>query len=164
MKRHARLLSSACLALICAGAISQMAATEESLVLTQDLKKLRAPGRVGAVLWTRRDDSYTLQIVVHRPGFEGRGAVRISRPPQQASQAQRPRFPQIQAWLLRSDGRQIQPTRRMETPADPDGKCQGRCIASEVMYSFSLADGKEAVAAALSVDDDYHVEQLKPFE
>ena len=140
MNRHPLLLSAACLALICCAAVVPLAAAQETSVLAQDLRKLRVSGKVSAVLWTRRTDSCTLQVV-------------LPRQPQG--------YASIQIWLLKSDGTQIPPMRRWETPAT--AKTCLRCIASEVEYSFPLAAGGEAVAAAISIDGDYYIERLATF-
>jgi hypothetical protein len=126
--------------------------------LAQDLKKLRAPGKISAVLWTRRSDSCTLQVVLPRPSPV---AVRVRQSPQQNPQAQSQEYPKIQVWLLRSDGTIISWTRRYETPTS--AKTCIRCIASEVNYSFPLSASRDAVAAAISVDDDFYIEPLEPF-
>jgi len=150
MKRPALLVVAAGLALVyCASAARQGIAMEESVVLAQDLKTLRVPGKVGAVLWTRRKDSCTLQVLVIRA-------------PQQNAKAQSTQYPQVQAWLLRPDGTEIPFSRRFDTPAE-QRSCL-RCLGSEVQYSFPLSAGKDAAAAVISVDGTSYIEQLEPFK
>ncbi len=68
MKQPAQLLSTVRVALICcAGTLPAVAAAPDVPVLAQELEKVRASGEVLAALWTRRSDSYTLQIVLRNP-------------------------------------------------------------------------------------------------
>lgn len=154
------------------------AGAREADVAAQDLVKVRESARVGAALWTRRTDSYTLQLVYGGVGIGFTGSTIASlrglepsfgTRAQAAAQpvgtriAPRPaKTPEFQVWLLRSNGTQILPTYRSPTP-DP-AKCNLRCIAQEVLYRFSLADGDEAVAAVVRVDGEYYVEKLQPLK
>jgi hypothetical protein len=178
MKRPSQLLSTACLALLCcADAVPCLAAEPELPVLAQDLKKLRAPGKVGSVLWTRRADQYTLQIVFPRSYrnlslVDGRRVVMqpVQASPQAAPQAlteakkqelQAPvrKNPVVQAWLLKADGTLIAAARRRVSIS---GQSSGS-LPDEVLYSIPLLAGQEAVAVALMIDNEYYIETLKPF-
>jgi hypothetical protein len=203
--KHAYASVLICLGMI-AGSTSAMAAEaaiNQPDVVAQDLVKVRESGSVGAALWTRRADSYTLQLVYGASGsrgsffigntianlrgldpvfggrmltlVDGRRMVRQSDgsavpnpvPPataQPVATQATPRAPKSpdQVWLLRSNGTQILPNYRSPEP-DP-AKCGVRCIAQEVTYKFSLADGDEAVAAVVRVDDEYYVEKLQPLK
>jgi hypothetical protein len=117
-------------------------------VLAQDLKKLRVPGKVAAVLWTLRADHYTLQVLFPRNSrmrsVPGQNLVKD---------------PVIQAWLLKADGTLVPAARRSvsisgQSPGTPP---------DEILYSIALPAGREAVAVALMIDNDYYIEQLKPF-
>ena len=57
-----------CIAVLvfCASAPLTFAA-QPAQVLTQDLPALRVAGKVSAVMWTRRDDAFTLQVVLEMP-------------------------------------------------------------------------------------------------
>jgi hypothetical protein len=67
--------------------------------------------------------------------------------------------PQVQAWLLRADGAQIMPVR--QSPQVLSGACGARPIADEILYRVSVADGSEAVAVAIRIDDEYYIEKLR---
>src|SRR5512139_2424828 len=54
-------------------------------ILAANLDSLRVPGKVNGVLWTRRADIFTLQVLVPRSAQRGAG------------------MPDIDAWLLRAD-------------------------------------------------------------
>lgn len=124
-------------------------------VVAQDLKQLRAPGKISAALWTRRNDFYTLQIVLD---------VRGSRLMQTGQRIipQASSIPQVQVWLLRGDGTLILP-RRTEVPGSGTRELGPRTIALEASYSFPDTAGKEAVAVAMSVDGNFYIEKLEAF-
>jgi hypothetical protein len=144
MNRPSQLLFALCLASFCgAAAPSSLTAAAESPVLAQDLKKLRAPGKVASVLWTRRSDHYTLQVLFPRNYRIPSGV----------------KNPVVQAWLLKADGTLIVAARRSvsisgQRPGGPP---------DEVLYSIPLPEGKEAVAVALMIDSDYYIQELQPF-
>jgi len=204
------------------------AEADDKGVYAQDLPTVSASGNVTAALWTRRPDSYTLQLVLNRsryaltlapaapvpaasevnvgagpeslerssffvgnaianlrcldPDFGGRtltlvdgrrtpgqqpttpappGQMPPSNPPLQVREALQLReAPQVQAWLLRADGTQITPVRQVPQQLS-DGKCAARHIADEILYRVSVADGSEAVAVAIRIDDEYYIEKLR---
>jgi hypothetical protein len=155
MKITTRLLSSICLVLPCiAGTASTFAAEPAPHILAQDLVKARDAGKAGAVLWTRRADSYTLQVVLNRQ--PERIAVRTPAPPAAV------KSPEIEVWLLRADGSRIPWLRRWESPAYEDPNMRGRQIGAEVNFSFPLTAGNEAVTAAIQIGTELFVEQLRP--
>jgi hypothetical protein len=53
--------------ILLASTVSAAANAAESQVIAQDLPKLQIPGKVSAVVWTRRNDACTLQVVLHMP-------------------------------------------------------------------------------------------------
>jgi hypothetical protein len=190
-------------------------------VYAQDLRTVSASDKIAAALWTRRPDSYTLQLVLDRsryalpfapapsvpapsdvkvgsdpeslernsffigatianlrcldPDFGGRTLTLVDgrrtpgqQPPAPATPAQRPQSnpqpllreaAQVQAWLLRADGTQIMPVR--QSPQVQSGACGARPNPYEILYRVSVADGSEAVAVAMRIDDEYYIENLR---
>jgi hypothetical protein len=66
-----------------------------------------------------------------------------------------PREHKVEVWLLRSDGTQILPEAYSCLP-DPD--------AVEVTYTFSAADSRMAVAAAIRIEGNFYIEKLQSLE
>jgi hypothetical protein len=129
-------------------------------VLAQELEKVRASGKVITALWTARPDSYTLQLVLPlvSPSGVAPQASRIStgQPPKPAQP------PTIQVWLLKADGTALVPaSARIPSREARLGNCL-RCTSYEISYTFARATGREAVAAAVRINDDFYVEALKP--
>jgi hypothetical protein len=145
MKRSQHLRRAICAVFIAvAMACATVAIAEDLNIVSRDLKKLRATGKVLAVLWTVRRESCTLQVVLPT-----RGRVIA------ANQRQQPR---IQAWLLKADGTIIAPFANSPTKF-PQTKGKTAWI-GDITYSYPLSAGSEAVAAAISIDDEYYIEQL----
>jgi hypothetical protein len=134
------------------------ATTEEPVVLAQDLEKMRVPGRVAAVLWTRRSDYYTLQIA--KPNM-GR-ILRVSA--QDTSFRSQPS--NIQMWLLRADGTVITPLWRSIDPAPEPASSAKKGPATtpmtDVIFRYPLSAGTQAVAAAIQIGDTFIVDQIEP--
>jgi hypothetical protein len=150
-----RFLFSACLALLCSASTTLSFAAEPApRILAQDLIKARDAGKAGAVLWTRRTDSYTLQVVL--PRQPERIAVRA--PAQPAAV----KSPEVEVWLLRLDGSRIPWLRRWESPAYENPQLRGRQVGAEVNFSFPLSAGKEAVTAAIQIGQELFIEKLEP--
>jgi hypothetical protein len=93
--------------------------------------------KVAAVLWTRRPDRYTLQVV-----FPKASGVPDGRP-----------RPAVTFWLLAADGTTI-PVTKVTPPKPPR-------LPDEVAFSIPLDSGRSAVAIALKVDDEYFIEHLE---
>jgi hypothetical protein len=123
--------------LICAAIAPGMAAAAEP-GLSQDLKKLRVPAKVDAVLWTRRNDTYTLQVV-----FSRTSAISFMA-----------QVPRVQVWLLRANGTVIGSKRLLQVG--------GQSNPIEISYSYSMDAALDAVAVAIMVDDQYSIESLAP--
>jgi hypothetical protein len=145
MERRARIFAAACIAIVL-GAIgaSPPAVAAESKVIAQDLVKLRMPGKVNAVLWTRRNDQLTLQVL-----------LQDERPT-----ANRP-AENVQIWLLDKSGMLITPNDRRETP-----RCKRtghRCRGYEVQYSYPSFVVDEAVAVVLRLGEEVLIEKLERF-
>src|SRR4051812_40345268 len=66
-------------------------------ILASNLSTLEMPGKVSGVLWTRRVEFFTLQVLVPRRDRAGPGA------------------PQIDAWLLMPDGSRIESAQRWQS-------------------------------------------------
>lgn len=137
----------------------------QASVQAQDLQQLRVPGRVSSVVWTRRNDMYTLQLVLQMPvEYQLASKIAAQRDAQGLSPAPpaTPKLPQVQAWLLKLDGTLI--ARSPGTPAFPAALKASDGVPLEVRYSFPQSAAREAVAVAIMVDGAYYIEQLKPFE
>jgi hypothetical protein len=71
----------------------------------------------------------------------------------------RMKYGSVEVWLLKADGTQILPatyscdTRPGVAPA---------AAPIEITYEFPLADGAQAVAAAVRIGDNYYIEKLQP--
>jgi hypothetical protein len=63
-------------------------------------------------------------------------------------------------WLLKADGTQIAPATyncvysSRQPPAPND--------VVSIWYGFPMAEGAQAVAAAIRIDDDFYIEKLQP--
>jgi hypothetical protein len=71
--------------------------------------------------------------------------------------------PRIQVWLLRSDGTQIIPS-SVWTEFPTAKGCGTQSRTNEVLYRFPLRESAQAAAVAISVDDQYFIEKLRPLE
>jgi hypothetical protein len=140
MRAATGFVTACCVALFGIAASSLCASVDaETQVLAKDLNAARTSGKVAAVIWTVRVDHCTLQVV-----FPKAGRVEL--------QQQRP---SVQVWLLKADGNLITPTQR----AEPGKRTYGQ---PEVLFAFPLSADKEAVAAAIRVDDAFYIEPLSP--
>lgn len=157
MARSARFAS----ALVVLGLLAGLAPTESAEkrdVVSQDLKLLRAPGKVEAAIWTRRPEGYTLQVVLNfnipgLPLVDGRMRIASTEP-------EPARLAQLRVWLLREDGSLIQPSRTLL----PNPATAGiRTRAMDATYMFPEIAGMEAVAVAMQVDGDFYIEKLESF-
>ena len=141
--------SALCVALfgIAASGLSAVVDAEPQ-VLAKDLNAARTPGKVAAVIWTVRTDHCTLQVVFPNAG-------RIAQAMRDDPKLKRQR-PSVQVWLLKADGSLVEPTQRVDPgkngPREPYG--------AEVLFAFPLSADKEAVAAAIRVDDAFYIEPL----
>jgi hypothetical protein len=106
-------------------------------VIAQRITSTKSSPKIAAVLWTRRVDHYTLQVVFPRPS----AAIAARNPP-------------VTLWLLGADGTVI-PASQNAPPKIPT---------SEVSYSVPLSSGQAAVAVALRVDDEFFIEKLRSLE
>jgi hypothetical protein len=131
-------LSLALAATLCTTAANSLAQSPPPEgIVAQRITAPKASPKVATVLWTRRIDHYTLQVVFPR--------VNAITPSKQ---------PDIALWLLGAEGAVI--------PASRDKVVLKG--ASEVSYSVPLAAGQSAVAVALKVDDEYFIEKLRPLD
>lgn len=157
MRKPARLLAAALVGLFTA--LPAALADEPGRAL--NLTLLRSEGRIEAVLWTRRTDHYTLQVVFPRRG-------RISAPTQKVVENDpdpRLAYPDVRVWVLKADGTVIPPLQRLGVSPDltatpvPRGASDGN-TRIEVMYRFPLSAGTEAVAIAVAVDGEHRIQQV----
>jgi hypothetical protein len=140
--------SACCVALFGVAASSLSAAVDaETQVLAKDLNAARTPGKIAAVIWTVRTDHCTLQVVFPNAG-------RIAQAMQDDPKLKQQR-PIVQVWLLKADGSLIAPTQRVESK-----KGMRQPYGVEVLFAFPLSADKEAVAAAIRVDDAFYIEPL----
>jgi len=138
-----------CIALFGIAASSLSAAVDaETQVLAKDLNAARTPGKVAAVIWTVRAEHCTLQVVFPNAG-------RIAQAMQDDPKLKQQR-PSVQVWLLKADGSLIAPTQR----AEPGKKDMRQPYGVEILFAFPLSADKEAVAAAIRVDDAFYIEPL----
>ena len=138
-----------CLTLLGTSADSLFAAVDaENQVLAKDLNAARTPGKVAAVIWTVRAEHCTLQVVFPNAG-------RIAQAARDDPKLKQHR-PSVQVWLLKADGSLIPPTLR----AEPGTKDMRQPYGVEVLFAFPLTADKEAVAAAIRVDDAFYIEPL----
>jgi hypothetical protein len=130
-------------------------------VVGWDLKGLTSD-KVSSVMWTRREDHYTLQVVFAVPGG--------MRPPRSDPRplTEQP-YPEVNAWVLARDGGAIEPLRRLAVsqfataearfPARVVGRGQeDRNRRMEVNYVFPLA-AADARGIVLKVDDRYFIDR-----
>jgi hypothetical protein len=125
-------------------------------VLAQDLKNLRVPGKIAAVLWTMRSDRCTLQVVLPIPGGEGR-AINVAK----ASGGKKPSRPDIELWLLSPEGTAIARHFRWDSPDLGANQGLVRATGAEINFQFPLEAARIAVAAVLKVDSEYRIEPIK---
>jgi hypothetical protein len=125
------------------------------------LTRLEVPDRISAVMWTRRERDFTLQIM--RRTAEERDRLQATSRTAPAA-AVTPAMEAPQVWLLRDDGTHIPPTRRWETPEPVKKACTGRsptrCLGYEILYSYPHSAGEQAVAVALRFGDVFLIEKL----
>lgn len=153
-----------CLALtILCASVTPAFAVQPAQVLTQDLPTLRVAGKVSAVIWTRRDEAFTLQVVLELPTeFKiASKTIGIDRATGRPAVLQSPPLPRVQAWVLRTDGTSI--PRTPGSPAFPPVVTASDGIPLEMKYSFPVSAAQDAMAVVIMVDDACYVEQLRPF-
>ena len=157
MKRTRNVLPLLCVALVwCASSSAQHVTEANSAIVAQNLTRLEATGKVMAALWTLRNDSCTLQLVLPW----GMAPVDRKAPLQPMRLAgTAATLPEVKVWLLTANGAQITATRVSRPDRE---KFTLRTIAAEYSYSFPRWVNGQAVAVAISIGDDYYVEKLQP--
>ncbi len=132
--------------LACSAAMfSAVQAAEPPGIYMQQLTAAKASSKVASVLWTRRSDRYTLQVV-----FPQEMRTRRFDP--------QDKHPDVRLWLLSADGLVISAAR--VPPKDGESSTP---IRNEQTYSVSLSAGAKAVAAVLQIDDQYFVDPISRF-
>lgn len=119
-------------------------ASEPSGIYMQELTAAKASAKVATVLWTRRSDRYTLQVV-----FPKESPASFFVPAGVA--------PTVRVWLLSADGSAIPVARN---PPENGNEMSSR--PGEITYAVSRAAGQKAVAAALRIDDEYFIDAISP--
>jgi hypothetical protein len=167
MDRSAGFLFAALLATAVAPVMAAEKAAAVAPVVAQELMNVRVSERVQAATWTRRTDSYTLQLMMHSQSVmngsamaRGRRITPVATTP--AVQPQSTEKPEVEVWLLRADGTQLVTRTPRATP--PPGSCALRCNAMEILYRFSLMEASQAVAAVVRIGDSVYIEKLESLE
>jgi hypothetical protein len=156
MKRTRNVLLLCIASVWCAGASAQHVTEVRAAVLAQNLKQLESTGKVKTALWTLRNDSCTLQLILPW-GTAPTDPGTLSEVVLHGAGLAGP-LPAVKVWLLTADGTQISAT-NVSRP-DP-AKFSLRTIAAEFSYSFPRSANGEAVAAAIQIGDDFYVEKLE---
>jgi hypothetical protein len=145
MKTRTRHLLSICVGVLSCSATMPLTVQsgEPSSVYMQELTVAKAAKKVATVLWTRRADHYTLQVVFPKESAPFFGYV--------------PNYPPIKMWLLSADGSAMSASR---TPVS--GGDEKASSSSEITYSVSHSAGHKVVAAVLRIDGEYFVEPIAP--
>lgn len=132
-------------------AIAGEPARKNEVVLTQNIAE--------NVLWTRRLDRYTLQVLTgFRSTSNAKGAA--GKPSAAAGRE----LPNIEAWLLRKEGAAIPAIQRWQTPNTSAAAHDPRQNRAEVLYAYSLSEGADAVAAVICIDGECFVRKIVPFQ
>ena len=131
-------------------ALAGEAAPQSRPVLVQNLSD--------RVLWTRRPDRYTLQVLT-----PWRRVPATSGTVQKPSATRKRELPNIEAWLLKKDGASIPAFQRWQTPAASAYPVESREPRGEVLFAYALSEGPEAVAVVVCTDGDCLVRKITPF-
>jgi hypothetical protein len=160
MPRIAPLLASTLMTLVVgAGALAASPAAQDSdaQVVGQALTGLEIPGKISAVMWTRRETHFTLQISRRTAAERGNFRIPAQAPPAAAG----PDQDKVQVWLLRADGTHIAPLHGPGLlPSVSDMERCIRCLGYWASFSFPLSAGGEAVAVAMQFNDQFRIERL----
>lgn len=134
------------------GTAQSAESSAQSLVVGQEIAGITAPGLTG-VLWTRRQDYYTLQVQFTRPPNPISGD-----PPMAPGSSTGNPYPDVRVELRDSSGAQIPHVRRYAvTPglrAQPVARGSADGVGRiEVIYTFHLGDGERAKTIALQINE-----------
>ena len=110
------------------------------------------------ILWTRRPERYTLQVITTWRLIPGTKAT-VSSP----AVAARRQMPSVEVWLLRKDGAAIAPIQRWQTPTPKPSISLPGNVRPEVLYAYPKSEGAEAVAVAVCVDGECLAKKIVPF-
>jgi hypothetical protein len=151
MRKTVRPIILICASLLpCLGGPVQAARAIQSRILAQNL--------ASNVIWTRREDRCTLQILVN---WKTKPRDTLATTSQSRRNFQLV-APTVEVWLLTRDGAAIPPERRWQTPTPKSG-VQIRERTMEVNYTFPLYASTEAIAVVISTDGDVVVKKITPF-
>jgi hypothetical protein len=104
-------------------------------------------------------DCRTLTLVDGRRSVSqqtGRAPAQVSPP---SADVLRIKHPQIEVWLLKADGAQIQPA---TYTCKPGSKASPPREDVTMSYGYSMADSAQVVAVAIRIDSDYYIDKLQP--
>lgn len=144
--------------LLAAGVILSAGSTVCAGEVPPKIEPVLAQNIADNVLWTRRMDRYTLQILTDFrtiPAAKGMA--------QKPTAAARRELPSIEVWLLRKEGAAIPAIQRWQTPLASAKVSDTRQKRAEVLYAYPLSEGAEAVAAVICTDGDCLVRKIAPF-
>jgi hypothetical protein len=126
--------------------------------ITQRNQPVLAQNLSGNILWTRRPDRYTLQVLTNfRSVTSAKGA------PQKPLAMAGRELPAIEVWLLKKEGEAIPAIQRWQTPTANAKQVVSREFRAEVLYAYPLSAGAEAVAAVICTDGDCQVRKIAQF-
>jgi hypothetical protein len=112
----------------------------------------------GNVLWTRRMDRFTLQVLADfRPVSKAKG------PASKPFAAIGRELPTIKVWLLGKEGAAIPAIQQWQTPTAGAKLPDTRQKSGEVLYAYPLSEGAGAIAAVICTDGDCIVRKIAPF-
>jgi hypothetical protein len=124
----------------------------------QKIESVLAQNLAGNILWTRRTDRFTLQVLTDfRAVPVAKNAV-----PKHGFAVGR-EIPAIEVWLLRKEGAAIPAIQRWQSPVAGIRVSDSRQTRAEVLYAYPLSEGAEAVAAVICTDGDCIVRKIVPF-
>lgn len=133
------------------GTFAEEGATASRPVLVQNV--------ADNILWTRRADTCTLQIITQWRVIAPQQAAGASTSPVMG----RRELPAIEVRLLRKDGGAISPIQRWQTPTPKPNILVPGHLRPEVLYAFPLSAGSEAVAVVVCTDGKCLTRKIAPF-
>jgi hypothetical protein len=155
-RRSAGMMAALGAAIAFSGVVLSAESAIEPLVVGQELTGITAPGLSG-VIWTRRQDRYTLQIQLSTPPGQNNALINPATALAPAAPSGNP-YPDVRVQLRDSKGGQIPHLRRLAVSPSlqtrpvvrggPDGARR-----TEVIYTFHLSDGDHADTITLQINE-----------
>lgn len=109
-------------------------------------------------LWTLRNDSCTLQLVLPW-GMAPADRRTVEQVMVRGASLAAP-LPVVKVWLLTANGSHISATKVSRPNSEKVGP---RTISAEFSYSFPRSVNGQAVAAAIQIGDEFFIEKLQSF-